>query len=88
MIQKGDHAVVIEPGHSAWNGVGQSWKHTPTLFVLATMSGDYRQQKDLFEGRMTKAKLAEAAPKIAAWLGVAVEDLPAITRRKTFVWED
>lgn len=88
LVQKGNHAVVVIPGHSAWSGVGQPWEHTPTVVSLATMSGNYSQHSDLFEGRITKAKMAEAAPKIAAWLGVKVEELPAIARRKTFVWED
>lgn len=91
LIQKGNRAVVVTPGHNVWSGIGMPWGYAPAEVSLVEVDGgssSFGSSKRVFEGRITKAKMAEAAPKIAAWLGVAVEDLPAIDRRKSFVWED
>jgi hypothetical protein len=89
LIRKGNQVVVVEPGRNVWDGRFNPWTYAPMEVTMTTAKGDeWGMGTELFKGRMTKAKMAEAAPRIAAHLGVKVKDLPPIDRRKTFVWED
>jgi hypothetical protein len=86
LLQKGNRCLVVEPGHSHWAGRGER-TYGPTGYELQTMDGQYEPAaKPLFTGRLSKAKLAAVAPRIAEWLGCSVEELPPIHRRKTYVW--
>jgi hypothetical protein len=88
LLQKGNRVLLVQPGHSHWCAIGER-SYSPTSYELRTADGsrmDWGQNRELFTGRLSKAKLAAAAPRIAEWLGCTVEELPAIHRRKTYVW--
>lgn len=87
---KGNRVLLVQPGHTFTCGVGDR-EYSPTSCELRTADGvriDFSHHSELFAGQLSKAKLAAAAPRIAEWLGCAVEELPPIHRRKTFVWHE
>jgi hypothetical protein len=90
LLQRGNRCLAVEPSHTFTVALGTRTT-SPMRLVLADMGGSAwggGPATDLFAGRLSRAKLAAAAPRIAAWLGCTVEGLPPIHRRKTFVWLD
>ncbi len=89
LMQKGTKVVEYRPGHTSWYKVGET-KYFPGRLILWNTKSEHMSfpapEVLLFNGRVTKAKLKAAGAKIADYLGVPVDQLPALSRNKTFVW--
>lgn len=90
LAQKGNHVLLVQPGHTYTAGIGCR-EYSPTVYELRTADGtglSWSAANELFSGRFSRAKLLAAAPRIAAWLGCKVEELPDIRRNLTYVWDE
>lgn len=88
LIRKGQKVMVVWPGHLTWGGIGQDRHYFETRTMLLDRSkarGFSSEQRDLFEGRVTKARLEEAMPRIREFFGHPELTVDQISRQKTLV---